>query len=407
MRRISISVGHFPRNHLKVGRVVWLSLGQLSPICTAAVLCSFGCSSSSPSLLAQTTPAQDPAGITRSQKPENTPPKTAPKGPLLDLVSYQVPMPSDCQVAAKIRATVNGAPILDDEVREAIYPFLLKIQQRPEAERNKLRMEEYNKQLQQLIEREIIVQDVKERLKDKPQILEKLEDAARKEFDKAVRRYKENSGAKSDEEFKLILRQSGMSLEGMQRQVTRQFMATEYIKNLVFPAIERIGHEQIAEYYQLHPEEFRIPDGVTWQDIFIDSSKFPNRDASRQFAEQLVAKARAGEDFHAMVKQYDQGDSSYRNGEGYGHHRGEIKPTEAETILFNLHDGEVGPVVELKYGFHVLRLVKREYAGLKPLDEKTQTGIRNKLQGEAFEREYKRVIAVLKRNAAVEISTTP
>jgi len=355
-------------------------------------------------LLAQGTPTTDGPSVSRLQKPEDAPRKAAKKGSLLDLVSFESNVPSDCQVAARIRATVNGEPILDDEVREAIYPFLLATQSLPEPERSNRRKEAFEKALQQLIEREVVILDAKARLKDRPQLLEKLEEAAGKEFEKKMKQLKERSSIKSDEEFKAYLRQQGVSLEGVRRQIVRQFMASEYMKNLIMPAIERVGHEQIQEYYQKHPEEFQVSDGVTWEDIFVDASKFPNREAARQFAQQLIARARGGEDFHQLVVKHDQGDSSYRNGEGYGHHRGEIKPPEAQQILFNLRDGEIGPIVELTNGFHVIRLLKREYAGLKPFDDKTQTAIRIKLQNDAWEREQKRAVDTLKRKASVEIS---
>jgi peptidyl-prolyl cis-trans isomerase SurA len=373
-------------------------------IVALALLASLGCGSASSNLLAQGSASPEGPTVSRLQKPEETSRKAAAKGSLLDLVSFEVNVPGDSQVAARIRATVNGEPILDDEVKEGIYSFLQATQSLPEPERSNRRKEAFEKQLQQLIEQAIVIQDAKARLKDRPQLLEKLEEAGGKEFEKKLRQQKERLNIKSDDEFKAFLRQQGVSIEGVRRQVVRSFVATEYMKNLILPAIERIGHEQIAEYYQKHPEEFQIADGVTWQDIFIDANKFPNRQAARQFAEQLAAKARNGEDFHEMVLKYDQGDSTYRNGEGYGHHRGEIKPPQAEQILFNMRDSEIGPIIELTNGFHVIRLIKRQHAGIKPLDEKIQTAIRNKLQNEAWDREYKRVVDMLRRKASIEIS---
>ncbi len=401
MRRALRSVGHVPGGDCKPSLT---SFSRSSPLLLALAFAgSLGCGSLGSPALAQATLGQDSASVSRLQKPEDKA-KTSPHGSSLDLVSFEATVPGDSQVAARIRATVNGEPILDDEVREAIYPYLLATQTLPEPERSNRRKEAFEKALEELIQREVLIQDAKARLKDRPQLLEKLEEAAGKEFDKKVRQLKERSNIKTDDEFKAYLRQQGLTVEGIRRQIVRQFMATEYIKNLIMPAIERIGHEQIVEYYKKHPEEFQNKDTVTWQDIFIDASKFPNREAARQFAEQLIAKARGGEDFLQLVTKYDQGDSSYRNGEGYGHLHGEIKPADAEQFLFNMREGEVGPIVELTNGFHVIRLVKREQAGLKPFDEKTQTAVRNKLQNAAWEREYKRVVTTLRRKSAVEIS---
>jgi peptidyl-prolyl cis-trans isomerase SurA len=363
----------------------------------------------SPSSATSPTPANpqpdnERPNVSRLQKPENGPPKQAKSGSTLDLTAYQTPTPSNGEVAARIRAAVNGQPILDEEVREAIYPVLQRTQFLPEPERSARQKQFFDAALQQLIEREVILQDMFTRLKERKQALEKLREAAAKEFDKKMRETKKAMHIKTDEELKAFLRAQGLSLAGVRRQVERSFMAMEYMRNQIYPAIERIGPEQIREYYEGHPEEFQVADSVTWQDIFLDASRYPSREEAHRFAVDLIAKAKAGADFRQLVTQYDQGNSSYLNGEGYGHRRGEIKPPEAEPVLFNLHEGDLG-LVELTNGFHVIRLVKREYAGLKPLDDKTQTAIRNKLQGMIWQREYQRIVRDLKRKAAIEISS--
>jgi parvulin-like peptidyl-prolyl isomerase len=74
-------------------------------------------------------------------------------------------------------------------------------------------------------------------------------------------------------------------------------------------------------------------------------------------------------------------------------------------VLFRLRDGEVGPLVELETGFHVVRLVKRQHAGVLPFDSKVQTQIRDKLKGEIFQLEMKRIVRELKRKAVIEIAS--
>jgi parvulin-like peptidyl-prolyl isomerase len=183
-------------------------------------------------------------------------------------------------------------------------------------------------------------------------------------------------------------------------------MFREYVRSRNFPQVERYtSHQEIVTYYHDHPSEFQAVDNVKWQDIFIDASRYRSRDEARNFADQVAARARAGDDFNQLLK-FDNGDSSYRNGEGFGQRRGEIKPIEAEPILFNLKDGEVGPIIEMPTGFHVIRLVKRQYAGLIPLDQKTQEEIRRKLQNLVADRESKRLLAELKQKATIEVEKT-
>jgi parvulin-like peptidyl-prolyl isomerase len=344
--------------------------------------------------------ATQPPSVSRFQKPDNDPSRP----PTVSLTSYQTAGGRQ-EVAARIRATVNAVPIMDEEVKEVVMPVLLQIRNMPEPQRTTQSKEILEKALQQLIDREVVLQTALTRLKDRPQVMDKLKDAAAKEADKRLREIRKGNALKSDEELKAWLSYQGMTVAGVRRQIEREFMANEYLKNLIVPMLDKIGLQEIADYYRQHPEEFQQPDTVDWQDIFIDAQEFPSRDAAQQFADKLAALARAGEDFLRLEAQYNKGPSRYSKGEGTGHRRGEIRPAEAEPILFQLKEGEIGPVIALGNGFHVVRVVKRQYAGLRPYDEKTQTAIKNKLQYQVWEREKKHLLDELRSKASIEVST--
>lgn len=380
---------------------------------TAAVVGLFtGCQSGNQALAGDKGPAASlqppvPATPVRSQKPDAEKPASPIRQTVFEAVKSPFPTLGGAEVAISVRAHVNGVPILDDEVKELCYPALISLSpELSEAERTAKQAQIFRDGLQQIIDREVILQDAFARLnKNGAQYLDKLKAAAGKDFDKTLRAMKTRSGAKTDDQFTELLLSQGQTMDGMRRQFERNFIAREYSRSRIYPMIERAtGHQQIFEYYQEHPSAFQAVDSVKWQDVFIDAGRHKSRAEARAFAEQLAARASKGEDF-AKLLQYDNGDSTYRNGEGFGSRRGEIKPPEAEPILFQLKDGQVGPVLEIPTGYHVLRLVKRTHAGKLPLDEKTQTDIRHKLQNIVADREYKKLVAELKEKATIEIVT--
>ncbi len=378
-------------------------------LAASAVMVGFlaGCQAAHPALAGDPIPTPDlqtasPAVPVRSQKPDI-------RQTVFEAVNTPFPALKNGEVTVSVRAHVNGVPIFDDEVKEICYPALISLPPSlPEAERAAKQAQIFREGLQQIIDREIILQDAFARLsKAGAPYIDKLKAAAGKEFDKTLRAMRTRAHVKTDEEFKELLRAQGQTVEGVRRQFERNFMAREYMRSRIYPMVERAtGHQQILEYYQEHPGEFQAVDGVQWQDIFIDAGRYRTREEARAFAEGLAARARKGEDFAKLMK-YDNGDSTYRNGEGFGRRRGEIKPLQAEPLLFRMKDGEVGPVIEIPTGFHVIRLVKRTHAGLLPFDEKLQNEIRRKLQNLAFERESKKLLAELKQKATVEIDRHP
>src|SRR5262245_238829 len=178
------------------------------------------------------------------------------------------------QAAARIRAVVNGVPILEEELREATAQYASELLAVPEVQRGEVLQKIADRELQRLIERELVLDDAFSRLKQQNQtkIIQKLQEEGSKEADKRIRDIKTSLKVATDEEMKAILQNQGLTVAGIRRQVERNSMMMDYVRNLIFPMIERISLQQIREYYEQHPGEFQLQDRVRWQDIFIDAS---------------------------------------------------------------------------------------------------------------------------------------
>jgi parvulin-like peptidyl-prolyl isomerase len=380
------------------------ALTKAAPSCLVSLFLLAGCEWNRPALA-----AADSVPVAAVDKPTTSQPEkrlqrdeNEESDSSVQHASYQpTPPPDPAHVADRVRAVINGVAILDSEVKDACYPQLMATQSMSEPERSARRAEIFRQQLDQIIDREVILQDLYQRLAKQKRVLEKLDEAADKEFDKRLKAIKEhNPNIKTDEDIKKAFKSMGLSMEGFRRQVKRDFMAREYMRNLLFPAVDDgIQLPQIREYYMQHMEEFKQDDRVEWQDIFIDKSKFANRDEARRMAQQVAGLARSGQDFLRLAAQYDKENSGFGKAEGLGQRKGEIRPTECEAYLFQMKPGDIGPVVELPTGFHVFRLVKRDFAGQTPFNEKVQDEIRKKLQMQIFEREFQYVIKDLKQKA--------
>jgi hypothetical protein len=384
--------------------MTWRGLIGLSLVTSGLV--AGGCEIGRPYQAARAADPPAPAGeaVARAQRPDPgakrlTGLPAPPPGEAVPTALRTAGEPAD-----RIRAMVGGEAILDSEVK------LMAAMSNPH---NQAPTDEVDKKaLNDLIEREMVVQDAIARLNRAPngagaKVIEKLKEEADKDFDKhwIVPRMKA-AGMKSEEEFRRYLRSHGFPLEMMQRSWERLFIQRAYIHNQIEKKLDGIGHQQILDYYRGHPEEFQVADGVEWQDLFIatDSGKYGTGDGARKYAEVLAQRVRNGEEIPALVAAgHDDGDSTLRKGAGIGNKRGDISPREAEPVLFRMKPGEVA-VVPLPSGYHVVRLVKREYAGMRPFDDdKVQKQIRDKLRGQVAEEEIKVLVAKLKRKTVWRI----
>jgi peptidyl-prolyl cis-trans isomerase SurA len=351
-----------------------------------------------------------PTDNIRGQKPDAR--------PLSSLLEVPPDRPADAangQPTVKICAVINDQAILEEEVRAIAFRELYQASALPEPERSRRTAEVFNTVLTRIIDREVVLQDAFDRLmkndKGGARYLNKLKEAAKDYVDKQILRgIKTANHLKTDEELRRYLAEQGISLANFRRQSERNFMEYEYLRNRVMTQVDsQVNHKEIVEYYEKHPEEFQVVDSVQWQDLFVAAAnpKYATRAEARAAAEALAEQARKGSDFANLVKQHDDGDSSLRNGDGVGSKRGEIRPLEAETMLFSLTDGQVGAVIELPTGFHVVKLIHRQKAGQLPFEEKVQKQIRDKLRNEVAARESKKIVQELKRKAVIVYAHNP
>ena len=308
----------------------------------------------------------------------------------------QTSMANRGTVRISVRAWVNGRPIFDDEVMQMAGGDVQNIYRLPEAQRSVKMAELINNVIEQLVDQELMYQDACKKLeKANPKALGKLKQFVDQEFDKTLEKWKQ---AKMPEDR---IRE----LEPVARRLTeRNLISTEYARSRIMDFVKNsIGFVEIREYYEAHKNEFKTLDSVVWQDIFIPiSPSLPTVDAVKRFSEDLLSKCRTQADFNRLMV-YNEGPSKLNNGEGLGKRRGEIQPGELETPVFELREGEIGPVIPFSTGVHLIRVTKREYAGQLVLDHKVQNTIRKKLETELADREYRRIVRELRARAVVRL----
>lgn len=306
-------------------------------------------------------------------------------------------------VRVSVRAWVNGRPIFDDEVAQAMAYDRRQWVDLPEPRRSEKYNEVFDKTVNSIIEQELMFQDAIRKLeKVQPTALAKLKDYVEQEFEKSLKNMRD-AGVPEDK-----IKQTEPIAR---RMLERSLVSMEYARNRIVPQIQsRVGLTEIRDYYESHQNEFRNVDKVKWLNVFIAASpEHPQHatiEQARAFARQLLAKCRTPDDFRALLK-YDNGDSKLRNGEGYGQRRGEIRPAECEEILFKMRDGDIGPPIDVGTGIHLLCLVKRDFEGQQPLDDALQRTIRKKLENLLAEREYKRIANELRTHAVIRIERDP
>jgi len=139
---------------------------------------------------------------------------------------------------------------------------------------------------------------------------------------------------------------------------TKVLLERLLIEKYTFEIVKDIDvtDEEIKEYYDIHKREFLRPERVKVSQILLKTE-----DKAIEVLERL--KSSGDEDFRKAVKEISIGVEASKGGEMGVFEMGQL-PFEMEKVIFSLEEGELSPVVESSYGYHIFKLDKWYEPGL-------------------------------------------
>jgi peptidyl-prolyl cis-trans isomerase SurA len=314
--------------------------------------------------------------------------------------------PRDTRV--KVVATVGADSIITDEEvsllmkQRAMEYLALKGDERDQKEK-----EIYKDCVRMLVERELILCEFLSRVKKaKPAALDELWEQAARSADLQFRDMRTAFKAKklnTEADLAKELEAQGMPYKQFRRQVERAAMVQMYIGPMLREKHGNPTLVQVQDYYTRNKAEFRTEDKVKFLHLFVSHSRFNSPAEAKAAADGLFKQALGGADFVALVKKHGHGDSPLRDGAGIGEKRGEIQPSSLEETVLSLKAGNISAVVPTETGYHIVKVIERQVAGVRPFDEKMQTDIRNKLIDQAAKAERDKIVSELWRKIGVTI----
>jgi peptidyl-prolyl cis-trans isomerase C len=228
---------------------------------------------------------------------------------------------------------------------------------------------------------------------------------AKERADRICAQYR--AGDNSEEAFNRQLMAMGLSNDQLETRILEQATCEEVIDREIKSKIN-ITPEQIKRYYDDNPDKFQQPESAkvthvllsirddrTGQELPADFKK-----TKRQEAEKVLARAKAGDDFSALVKEYsDDLGSKDRNGE-YTFSRGRMLP-EFESAAFSMKPGQISDVVTTSFGYHIIKLIEKIPPHKLPFEE-VEKRIAEELRFRETQKELPSFLDRVKKDAGVE-----
>ena len=184
------------------------------------------------------------------------------------------------------------------------------------------------------------------------------------EIDEHIRTLKEQFGITSDEEFKELLRRQGYTMPSFREKARKDLMGERLVQLIVLPKIDVVDDE-INTFFEENRERFTTKHGeVHLRHILV---KYALNDAARlaaqRRAEQVVKKARLGEDFAELARQHSDDERTKEIGGDWGQFTQselETLPTAFQTALVQLGAGDVTESIEAEGGLHILKVEAKD-----------------------------------------------
>jgi peptidyl-prolyl cis-trans isomerase C len=209
--------------------------------------------------------------------------------------------------------------------------------------------------------------------------------------------------AGSREKFAEQLAKDGLSLEQAKDNIRKNIYVRAVITQKVVPTI-KVEEAELQAFYQANQNQYQHGEMVGARHILIKvppQAKEEEKKLAREKVEAIRKDLLAGKDFQETAKALSDCPSKTRGGDLGYFGKGRMVP-EFEKAAFELPEGEISPVVETQFGFHIIQVYGRKPPGVTPFEE-----VKNQLEGrvknEKFNRAVSDYVGELRKKARVEI----
>ncbi len=175
----------------------------------------------------------------------------------------------------------------------------------------------------------------------------------------------------SDDSFRRQLMAVGMTTHEFEAQIREQAIVKAVIDREI-KVHQKVTDADARKFYAENPTLFREPELVRAAHILIST-----RDTitgkplapelkleKRRLAQKIAERARAGEDFAKLAREFSEDTGSKDRGGEYTFPRAKDDPRHAmvpefEAAAFSMKPNQISDVVETSYGYHVIKLLEK------------------------------------------------
>src|SRR6266545_1091986 len=212
-----------------------------------------------------------------------------------------------------------------------------------------------------------------------------------------------------DKRFQEALKQEGMTVEDLRKNVEKQFMVGQVQRDEVGSKLS-ITEEEARQYYTIHKEEFAQPASVTLREILIEvpastqggqaSISVAKQDEAERQADALRTRLLAGEDFAKVAAEASSSPSKANGGLIGPINLAEVSVSLQE-LIGKMKPGEITKPIRTNRGVQILKLETIKPASTQPF-EAVRDLVADKVHDARQQAEVRKFLARMRGQALIE-----
>jgi peptidyl-prolyl cis-trans isomerase SurA len=220
----------------------------------------------------------------------------------------------------------------------------------------------------------------------------------------------------SAEEFQKRLRDQGLEMEDLRKEVRRNIIITKLINKEIISNI-KVSDADIAAYYERNQANFNVPETAYHlaqievtpvadpevRNLKNDDAKTPA--AAERKIQALYARLRAGDDFATVAQEYSEDPRTATGGGDMGFIPASALDStpQIKQAVTSLQVNQFTGIIRTSSGYHIIKLLGKEPAAKHTLSElRVQNAIRQTLRNEREQLLKAAYIETLRNRAKVE-----
>jgi len=302
-------------------------------------------------------------------------------------------IPAHAEITDRIIAIVNGDVITLTELNTAYEPYRKKIEESYRGpDKEKVIADSRLMMLNKMIENILIDQEAKKTgliVKDE-EVMETINTML------ARRKY-------TMEDLLNNLAKDNITFEAHKKEVKEHLLRMKLVRYELKSKI-MITEEEIGEYYQQNRENYEGKEAVRLKQILLIIPRGADEKVKtklREEADAILARLNKGESFDVLASQYSQGPAAAAGGDIGFVEKGSMQPV-VDSAAFSLKKDEVSGIIESTIGFHIIKVIDKRGAGIKPI-ESVREEIKAKIEEDKWDKKYLEWVKELRKKSVIEI----